>query len=77
MRPYEELYDLKSDPGQINNVASLKEYSKIKSDLSTQLQEYTAKTGDPRALGEDAPLDFYPYYGRRINKNWSVDQKLK
>lgn len=76
-RPSEELYDLRSDPGQLKNVAALPEYSEILNELSTQLQEYTAKTGDLRALGEDAPWDYYPYYGRRINKNWSVDKKLK
>jgi len=76
-RPAEELYDLRLDPFQLNNVASLPEYSKIKSDLSTKLLQYTAETSDPRALGKDAPWDYYPYYGKRINKNWHVDQKLK
>ncbi len=73
-RPAEELYDLSLDPGQINNVASLPTYARIKSDLSTQLQQYTAKTGDPRALGKNAPWDYYPYYGIRRNTNWSVDK---
>jgi len=76
-RPAEELYDLRLDTFQLNNVASLPVYSKIKSDLSTKLLQYTAETSDPRALGKDAPWDYYPYYGKRINKNWSVDQKLK
>ena len=77
IRPAEELYDLRSDPFQMNNVASLPQYSKIKKELSTLLQEYTAMTGDPRALGKDAPWDYYPYYGAMINKNWSVDKKPK
>ena len=74
-RPAEELYDLSLDPGQINNVASLPTYAVIKSDLSAQLQRYTAKTGDPRALGKDAPWDYYPYYGNRKNTDWAVDKK--
>jgi len=77
MRPAEELFDLRSDPEQINNVAGLGEYANIKIDLSTRLQEYTARTGDPRALGEKAQWDFYPYYGRRENKNWFVDVNPK
>lgn len=77
IRPAEELYDLRSDPYQLNNVASLPQYTEIKKELSTLLQEYTAMTGDPRALGKDAPWDYYPYYGTMINKNWSVDQKPK
>jgi arylsulfatase A-like enzyme len=76
-RPAEELYDLSLDHGQINNVASLPTYAKIKSDLSAQLQQYTAKTGDPRALGKNAPWDYYPYYGNRRNTNWSVDKNLQ
>jgi N-sulfoglucosamine sulfohydrolase len=74
-RPAEELFDLNSDPGQINNVAELEAYSGIREKLSIRLQEYTAKTGDPRALGKDAPWDFYPYYGTRKNKDWYVDDK--
>ncbi|MCP4313140.1 MAG: sulfatase [Bacteroidetes bacterium] len=75
MRPAEELYDLKTDPGQIHNVAELEEYAGTKEKLGNQLQEYTAATGDPRALGKDAPWDFYPYYGSRKNQDWAVDKK--
>ena len=77
MRPVEELFDLRSDPGQINNVAGLGEYSEIREELSNRLEEYTSETGDPRALGKDAPWDFYPYYGRRVNKDWYVDVNSK
>ena len=76
MRPGEELFDLKSDPGQINNVAGLAEYAEVKEKLSKQLQDYTAETGDPRALGEFAPWDYYPYYGLMRNKHgWKVDER--
>jgi N-sulfoglucosamine sulfohydrolase len=76
MRPAEELYDLRQDPGQINNVASLPEYSEVKNSLSNRLLQYTAKTGDPRALGKDAPWDFYPYYGLKENRDWYVEDKI-
>ncbi len=71
------MYDLRSDPFQLNNVASLPQYAEIKKELSALLQEYTALTGDPRALGKYAPWDYYPYYGEMINKDWSVDQKAE
>jgi len=74
-RPAEELYDLKKDPGQVNNVAGLEEYAEIREKLSSKLQDYTAETGDPRALGEDAPWDFYPYYGQRRNDDWYVEKR--
>jgi len=75
MRPIEELYDLRSDPGQLKNVAALPEYSDALKELSKRLQEYTAWTGDPRAQGKDAPWDYYPYYGLRRNKDWKVDDR--
>jgi N-sulfoglucosamine sulfohydrolase len=78
MRPAEELYDLETDPDQINNVAELAEYSDVKEKLSQQLQDYTAETGDPRALGEFAPWDYYPYLTPAAwapNEDWHVDER--
>ena len=74
-RPAEELYDLKNDPGQINNLAGQPEYAKVQKKLSAQLQQRLKQTKDPRALGLDAPWDYYPYYGAMRNKNWKVDPK--
>ena len=74
-RPAEELYDLEKDPGQIVNLAGKAEYEKIRRKLSSQLMAYLTQTEDPRALGKDAPWDFYPYYGVKRNKSWKVDLK--
>lgn len=74
-RPAEELFDLDKDPGQLKNVAGLKEYAKDRKRLKDELQKHLVKTKDPRALGLDAPWDYYPYYGKRRNKNWKVDPK--
>ena len=74
-RPAEELYDLKKDPDQINNLAGKPQFAKIQKKLSVQLQQRLKKTKDPRALGLDAPWDYYPYYGAMRNKNWAVDPK--
>jgi hypothetical protein len=76
MRPAEELYDLRSDPGQVKNVASLPDYADTKRNLSDRLEQYTRKTGDPRALGEDAPWDYYPYYGKQITPDWKVASRV-
>ena len=72
-RPAEELYDLAEDPGQINNLAGKPRYAKMQKELSTQLKQRLVRTEDPRALGLDAPWDYYPYYGAMRNKNWQVD----
>ena len=74
-RPAEELYDLRVDAGQLTNVAPDPAYATAKDILSDRLQEYTARTGDPRALGKEAPWDYYPYYGTRRTPGWKVDEK--
>lgn len=73
-RPAEELYDLNHDPAQLNNIASKPEYASTKKRLAERLERYLRETGDPRALGQEAPWDHYPYYGVRINKDWKVKQ---
>jgi len=61
-RPREELFDLKNDPYQMNNVAYVKEYAKIKAELEGQLKEYLISTGDPRATGGEIIWDTAKYY---------------
>ncbi len=75
-RPAEELYDLSKDPGQVVNVASDANYAEPRKRLAKALQEHLERTKDPRALGLDAPWDYYPYYGRRSNRDWKVDLRL-
>ena len=33
---------------------------------------HLAVTGDPRAFGKPAPWDFYPYYRRKVNQDWTL-----
>ena len=75
-RPDEELYVLADDPSQLENVAALAEFQAIKADLAARLQQHTRHTGDPRALGLNAPWDHYPYFGIRINQDWAVESAL-
>ena len=62
-RPAEELYDLRKDPGQINNVAMKEEYERIKKDLRAALDKWMRDTGDPRITSDDDRWDKYPYFG--------------
>ena len=73
-RPSEELYDLRVDPGQLKNVAAQAGYLKTRERLHRQLMQYLAAAGDPRALGDPAPWDYYPYYGRIQTPGWKVDE---
>jgi hypothetical protein len=70
-----ELYDLAKDPGQVKNLADDPNHAATKASLRSELKRYLVETKDPRALGQDAPWDYYPYYGLRKNKNWEVDSR--
>jgi N-sulfoglucosamine sulfohydrolase len=62
-RPAEELYDLRKDPNQLNNVAGGPSYAKVKEELATRLMAELKATGDPRVVGNGDVFDTYPYYG--------------
>ena len=62
-RPAEELYDLRKDPAQLNNVAPAPEYAKVRKELSATLMAELPATNDPRVLGKGDSFDQYPYYG--------------
>jgi arylsulfatase A-like enzyme len=74
-RPAAELYHATKDPGQLVNLAGKTEYAEIQRKLGAQLKQRLMRTKDPRALGLDAPWDYYPYYGAMRNKTWKVDPK--
>ena len=62
-RPAEELYDLKKDPHEINNVAEAPEYLSARKACREQLDKWTKDTADPRATKDDDHWDRYPYFG--------------
>ena len=72
-RSEHELYDLREDPSQLRNIAAEPASASVLETLRDRLTKHLADTGDPRALGEPAPWDYYPYYGRRVNQDWTVD----
>lgn len=61
-RPAEELYDVRQDPAQVNNLADAARYSSIKQKLRGQLSQWMQETGDPRANQGKGPWDDYPYF---------------
>lgn len=66
-RPAEELYVLKSDPDQVNNVAARPEFATVKNDLAAKVAEWMKNTQDPRAT--DPHTDFWdraPYSGAKF-----------
>ena len=75
MRPAEELYDLQSDPHQMNNVAGNVDYLEAQRSMRRQLFAHLRTTRDPRVVGGTVDWDYYPYYGVRRNRDWTVDEK--
>jgi uncharacterized sulfatase len=49
-RPAEELFDVRTDPYCLTNLASLPALATVKQKLATQLEDYLRQTGDPRVL---------------------------
>ncbi len=62
-RPAEELYDLKTDPDELVNVAADPKYADVLKRLSSELEAELRETADPRIIGGGEKFDEYPYYG--------------
>ncbi len=61
-RPAEELYDIRQDPGCLNNLAGSAQHAEIKSQLAQALEQYLTETEDPR-MGENGDIfETYPRY---------------
>lgn len=62
-RPAEELYDLRSDPDQVKNLASDPAMAETKAKLSSQVDAWMRETADPRVDPAFDAWDKYPYLG--------------
>lgn len=62
-RPAEELYDLKQDPGQIENVARWIDYQPVKKQLKKLMIRALRASKDPRSFGHGDQFDRFPYFG--------------
>jgi hypothetical protein len=58
-RPAEELYIIKNDPYNINNVAKSAEFASVKASLSKRLEDWMKSTADPRLNGKGDEIDGY------------------
>jgi len=60
-RPGEELYDLKKDPEQNNNIAADPAYAKSKQEMSARLMKLLTDAKDPRITGDGQTFERSPY----------------
>ena len=63
-RPAEELYDLRSDPGELRNVAGEAAFREVKKKMAADLQKQLKDWADPRALDTGDEFDGYEYFGK-------------
>ncbi len=61
-RPKEELYDLRTDPDEIHNVASEAKYQRLKEHLGNTLIRELKARRDPRVLGQGEQFNNYEYF---------------
>ena len=78
-RPGHELYDLRTDPGQLRNVATEPALAGQAKALDTQLMAHLADTGDPRALGSPRRGISIPTTGGKSTKTgpWTPQSRRK
>jgi len=62
-RPREELYDLKSDPHQVKNVASDPSYADTRARLEERMMNELKQTGDPRLVDDGRFFETPPMAG--------------
>jgi arylsulfatase A-like enzyme len=62
-RPAEELYDLKNDPAQLQNVASETKHAEVKATLRRALDDWMKRTNDPRLNPSNDVWSTYAYFG--------------
>ncbi|HXI00821.1 MAG TPA: sulfatase [Sphingobacteriaceae bacterium] len=67
-RPSEELYDLRQDPDQLNNLAGIASYNVIKKQLAEKIMNWRVQTQDPLLNSRMDIFDTYPYYGVGLKK---------
>jgi len=60
-RPAFELYDLKNDPDQVNNVAANPDHAEDLNRLQNRMMSILRETGDPRVIGDGTAFDKMPY----------------
>lgn len=61
-RPQEQLYQVKADPGCLENLANNPAFLAKKKELKTQLFEALKQQGDPRVLGTGDIFESYPRF---------------
>ena len=63
-RPAEELFDIRSDPACLDNLAESAEHASMKEALAAKLESFLRETKDPRMLDGGEIFETYRRYSR-------------
>jgi len=77
LRPGEELYDLRTDPDQVKNIAADPAYAKAREDLSARLMKRLTDARDPRVTGDGMTFERAPFTGPVDDAEGARGQKKK
>ena len=77
LRPGEELYDLRTDPDQVKNIAADPAYAKAREDLSARLMKRLTDARDPRVTGDGMTFERPPFTGPVDDAEGARGQKKK
>ncbi len=61
LRPAEELYDCRTDPDQVKNVAADPKYATAKTEMAERLMKVLKDAGDPRVIDAECRFDRPPF----------------
>ncbi len=61
-RPAEELFDIRTDPACLTNLAGKPQHEATRQELAERLENYLRETGDPRVLGNGDIWETYERY---------------
>lgn len=79
-RPAEELYNIRTDPDCLVNLASSEEHRELKQRLKQRMEAELKSQGDPRMFGRGHIFDAYPYSSQatdRFYERFMSGEKLK
>lgn len=67
-RPAEELYDLRTDPDQIENAAADPKFAEARKEMADRLTKILTDAGDPRLTEKDCRFEKSPFSDGRVPK---------
>ena len=72
-RPTEELYDLRTDPHEVNNLATDNSFDEVRKDLSTKLDAWIESTGDMGETPESEEVT--TYWDKQMAKKFAASME--